>query len=93
MALEARLAEQAGLAAAGTAQRIAALLERFRLPVKLPPHTSAAALIEVMRSDKKVRNAEIRMSLPKSIGTAHGASGSGWTVGVDLERLRGVLTP
>lgn len=93
MVLEAQLAEQTALAAAGTAQCIAALLERFQLPVKLPPHMSAAGLIEVMRSDKKVRNAEIRIAVPKSIGTAHGRSGGDWTVGVDLDRLRDVLTP
>ena len=88
MALEARLAENLAVAAPGTAPRVASLLQRFHLPVALPPDARADALIEVMRSDKKVRNAGIRVAVPKMIGAAHGDAADGWTIGVDMDRLR-----
>ena len=91
MALEARLAESLGVAAPGTAARVVAALQRFQLPVTLPRTTNAEDLIAVMQMDKKVRNSEIRIAVPKTIGVAHGDAEGGWTVGVNLDRFREVF--
>ena len=92
MVYEARLAEALGVAAAGTAERIARLLERFRLPLERPDGASADELIEAMRGDKKVRGGAIRFALPKEIGTMHGDAKHGWTVAVEEKRLREQLS-
>jgi 3-dehydroquinate synthetase len=48
-------------------------------------------LIAAMRADKKVRAGEIRLALPRAIGSAHGDDRAGWTVAVDEDALRQVL--
>jgi len=88
MVYEAQLAETLGIAAAGTAQRIAGLLERFHLPVERPEGSRAEELIAAMRGDKKARTGAIRFALPKKIGTVHGDATRGWTVPVEEERIR-----
>jgi len=91
MVYEGRLAETLGIAAAGTSQRIRAVLERLHLPVERPDASHVDDLIAAMRADKKVRAGEIRLALPRAIGTAHGDDGHGWTVAVDEATIRQVL--
>jgi 3-dehydroquinate synthase len=91
MVYEARLAEALGIAAQGTAERITRLLERFRLPLERPHTAGIDDLIEAMRGDKKARGGEIRFALPREIGVMHGDDKSGWTVGVEEQRIRDVL--
>ena len=91
MVYESRLAEMLGIAPAGTAQRITTVLERLHLPVERPDASQVDDLIAAMRSDKKVRAAEIRLALPRGIGSAHGDDGRGWTVPVDEATIRQVL--
>ena len=91
MVYEGRLAEMLGIAAAGTSQRIRAVLERLHLPVERPDASHVDDLIAAMRADKKVRAGEIRLALPRAIGTAHGNDVHGWTVAVDEATIRQVL--
>ena len=91
MVYESRLGEMLGIAPAGTAQRITTVLERLHLPVERPDASQVDDLIAAMRSDKKVRAAEIRVALPRAIGSAHGDDGGGWTVPVDEATIRQVL--
>jgi 3-dehydroquinate synthase len=91
MVYEGRLAESLGIAAAGTAQRIQAVLERLHLPVERPAGSQLDELIAAMRGDKKVRAGEIRLALPRAIGSAHGDDSQGWTVAVDEGAIRQVL--
>ena len=93
MVYEAQLAESLGIAAAGTAQRIAGLLERFHLPVERPEGSRVDDLIEAMRSDKKARAGVIRFALPQSIGKVAGDAQRGWTVPVEEGRLRELFSP
>ena len=80
MAVEAALAETAGLATPGTRQRILDLLARFDLPTTVPETVASGDLIEAMRADKKVRAGALRFALPAEVGRmAHGADGT-WTV-------------
>lgn len=91
MVYEGRLAESLGIATAGTAQRIEHVLERLHLPVERPGGSQVDALIAAMRNDKKVRAGDIRLALPRAIGSAHGDDGRGWTVAVTDEAIRQVL--
>ena len=91
MVYESRIGEQLGIAAAGTAQRIRGVLELLHLPVALPDASQLDDLVAAMRADKKVRAGEIRIALPRAIGTAHGDDGEGWTVPVTEPTIRQVL--
>lgn len=91
MVYEGRLAESLGIAAAGTAGRIQATLERLHLPVARPEGSQVDDLIAAMRADKKVRAGEIRLALPRAIGVAHGDDRQGWTVTVPEEVIRQLL--
>lgn len=91
MVYEGRIAESLGIAAAGTAQRIAAVLERLHLPIARPDASRVDQLIAAMRSDKKVRSGEIRLALPSAVGKPHGDDAHGWTVAVDDSLIRQVL--
>lgn len=88
MAAEARLAESLGIAAPGSLQRIADLLERLRLPVALPTDIGIDELIDAMRVDKKVRAGTLRFAVPAEIGTAAGDEATGWAVAVEEGRIR-----
>jgi 3-dehydroquinate synthase len=90
MALESRLAEQIGVAVAGTADTVSETLQAAGLPVALPPGFDGDAVIEAMRSDKKGRLGKTRFALPLRIGAMAGAE-AGWTVSVDDDQLREVL--
>jgi 3-dehydroquinate synthase len=90
MALESRLAEHIGVAQRGTAAKVAEALRLAGLPTELPPDFGVDAILEAMRSDKKVRTGSIRMALPARIGAMAGAE-SGWTVSVGDDQLREAL--
>jgi len=90
MAYEARLAERLGIAAAGTADRIRQLLERYGLPLKLPESATADELLATMQLDKKARAGTVRFALPETVGRMH-SDGSGWTVAAPERLVREVL--
>ncbi len=92
MALEARIAERSGTAEAGTAARVAALLEQFGLPLDAPQAANVDDLLATMGHDKKVRDGEIRFALPRRVGAMHGDAQHGWTVPVSEGLLREILS-
>jgi 3-dehydroquinate synthase len=69
MAYAARHSERLGLAEAGTAARLVALLERLGLPTALPPHPRKAYL-EALAVDKKKRDSRIHFVALRAIGSA-----------------------
>ena len=89
--LECRLAEQIGVAEAGTAATLAQVLERFGLPTHLPGDMPAEHLLEAMRFDKKNRGGSIRFALPRAVGIAHQADRH-WTVEIAPEIIRSSLS-
>jgi len=91
MAIEAKIAELAGVAEKGTAETIRSAVAGAGLPVARPDGMDADRMLEVMRTDKKVRGGTIQYSLPSTIGKMAGAD-SGWTVSVADEIVREVLT-
>lgn len=78
MMLAARLSSEMGLAPLLDAARLAALLERLRLPVAIPPRIAArldaSALLARMQLDKKNRGGRLRLILWRGIGRAFVAS-------------------
>jgi 3-dehydroquinate synthase len=91
MAVEARIAESAGLAVNGLTERLTELLERYGLPTAIPGSLSTDALLEVMGSDKKVRAGRIRFALPCEIGTVARSDDGAWTVPAEARVIRQVL--
>jgi 3-dehydroquinate synthase len=90
MALEGRLAEQIGVAKAGTAATIVKALQSAGLPTDLPTGFMAGEVIEAMKSDKKGVSGKTRFALPLRIGAMAGAE-TGWSVQVGDDQLREVL--
>ncbi|HTT68168.1 MAG TPA: 3-dehydroquinate synthase [Gemmatimonadales bacterium] len=91
MAVEAALAEAAGIASPGTRARVLELLGHFDLPTTVPETVACDDLLEAMRADKKVRAGALRFALPAAIGRmAHGADGA-WTVEMSPAQVRGAL--
>jgi 3-dehydroquinate synthase len=90
MALEGRLAEQIGVAKAGTAATIVKALQSAGLPTDLPTGFQAGEVIEAMKSDKKGVSGKTRFALPLRIGAMAGAE-TGWSVQVGDDQLREVL--
>ena len=90
MVHEARLAERLGIAAAGMADRIERLLQRYGLPLELPASATPDALLAIMQLDKKARAGAVRFALPEAVGRMHAAGGS-WTVAAPEDVVRDVL--
>jgi 3-dehydroquinate synthase len=74
---ECALAEAVGLAEKGLGARVAALLERLGLPVRLAQPIAGERLLGAMGSDKKNRGARIRFALPSRLGAMD--PGDRWT--------------
>jgi 3-dehydroquinate synthase len=90
MALEGRLAENIGVAKAGTAATISRTLAAAGLPTELPDGMDRKRLVDAMRTDKKGLSGKTRFALPLRIGAMAGAE-TGWTVPVSDNQLREVL--
>jgi len=70
MVIAAGLSESRGLCAPGAADRLAALLRQYRLPVKVPADLSADALTAALELDKKALASGLRLVLLDAIGSA-----------------------
>lgn len=89
MVLEARMAEQLGVATVGTASAIREACEAAGLPL-MPPRIPVERLLAFTRTDKKVRAGLVHYSLPKAIGEMAGAD-QGWSMPVPDAAVRAVL--
>lgn len=87
MVVEARLAEVVGLAGPGLSDTVRDALERFCLPVSLPPDLAADELLEAMHGDKKVRARAVRFALPARLGEMARHPDGAWSVEVEKERI------
>lgn len=68
LAAETRLAERLGLAEAGLAEQVAAVLQTLGLPARIPPGLDHAAIQAAMQLDKKRSDGLVRFSLPVRVG-------------------------
>jgi 3-dehydroquinate synthase len=80
-----RLAERAGLLAAGQARRIEALVRSVG-PLPAPPTATPGRLIEIMGADKKTRGGTLRFVLPHRIGHVETVAG------ISTQLVRDVLS-
>ncbi len=90
MVLEARIAEDLGLAKAGLRHTIANAVTAAVLPSELPNGLSAERLLAATYGDKKARSGFVRYALPRTIGTMESADGR-WSVPVSDEVVLSVL--
>ncbi len=70
MGVAASIAHILGMCDDDLLERQTAILEAFGLPTRLPAEADPEAIMEAMRSDKKVRQQRIRWVLPTAIGAA-----------------------
>jgi 3-dehydroquinate synthase len=70
MVIAARLSAARGLCRSGSAERIATLLGRFGLPVRVPGDLSVGGLASALELDKKALASGIRLVLLRAIGDA-----------------------
>jgi len=70
MVIAAGLSESRGLCAPGAANRLAALLRQYDLPVKVPADISVGALTGALELDKKALASGLRLVLLDAIGSA-----------------------
>jgi 3-dehydroquinate synthase len=90
LVVETRVAERMGVAVAGTADRIAAILGRLGLPVAPPSELDDAAVDRAMHADKKNRHGAVRAALLSSFG-AMARTDDSWTLPLDLSLVRSLL--
>lgn len=75
MVMAAELSAQLGYCEADIRKMLENLLHAFDLPIKLDSNVSAASLLDLMKSDKKVINDQHRLILMKGLGQAFIADG------------------
>jgi 3-dehydroquinate synthase len=68
LAVEARLAEDAGIADAGLAETILACLHGLGLPTAIPAWIDGAVFLKALRVDKKNAAGKVRFALPVRLG-------------------------
>lgn len=83
MAAEARLGEEVGITARGTAAALRHTLEAVGLPVGLPAESWPEQIVEVARRDKKARAARTRYSLIARIGEVARTGAGEWSHAID----------
>jgi 3-dehydroquinate synthase len=82
---ESYLAETLGIATDGVSGRVATLLTRLRLPVRLQTSISRRQLLDSMSQDKKNKKGEIHFALVSRAGQMH-RPGS-WTTAVPIREI------
>ncbi len=68
MVVEARMAEQIGLAEPGLSETIAGLLAEVGLPTEIPADLRTDKILQAMQLDKKRAGSKVRFALPVRIG-------------------------
>jgi 3-dehydroquinate synthase len=91
MAGEARLGRALEITAAPALQALEETLSAYRLPIRFPSTASPGRMLDVMRQDKKNRDASVRFAFLKTIGEMHREAGGGWTCGAPESAIRGVI--
>jgi 3-dehydroquinate synthase len=91
MMVEAAIGETVGTTAAGSADRLAAILGKFDLPVRVPPDLTVQQILDYTTVDKKARAGAVRYVLITKPGNvARGPNGE-WTHEVPTEIVRSTL--
>jgi 3-dehydroquinate synthase len=89
MVVESRIAELAGIADAGTADRVEGAVAGAGLPCEPPAWLDASTVLEATRTDKKGRRGAVEYSLPLRIGEMNPINE--WSVSIEDEIVREAL--
>jgi 3-dehydroquinate synthase len=87
---ESYLSETLKIGTPGLSGRVAALLNRLGLPVRLPPSIPLDHLVDRMSRDKKNRKGQIHFALLAGAGKMRRAEG--WTTPVPVPQIEAALT-
>jgi 3-dehydroquinate synthase len=87
--VECEIGEQSGIAQPGLRTRVAALLDEFGLPVRVPHSIPLTALLDGMQLDKKNREGRIHLALARAIGSVHRTER--WTTAVSPAQMGAAL--
>jgi 3-dehydroquinate synthase len=87
---ESYLSETLKIGTPGLSGRVAALLNRLGLPVRLRPSISVDHLLDSMSRDKKNRKGQIHFALLAGAGQMQRAEG--WTTPVPVPQIEAALT-
>lgn len=85
MVAETRLAEHLGIARAGLADDIRAVLQSCGLPVDIPAEINRKNMFELMQYDKKKKDGTVRCAVPQEIGKMQ------WNVAIDEEAIQWLI--
>lgn len=91
LVIESRIAEVMGVCDAGTADRIAALLEALHLPMRPSATLDRPRCLAAMRVDKKNRHGVVHAALLRRFGEVARGTDGGWTQPLDLEALPSLI--
>jgi 3-dehydroquinate synthase len=91
MVLEARLGEELGVTAAGTAEHLSEVLGRVGLEPGTPGPVDVEGILGWTRVDKKVRGGRVRYVLLREPGAVARAPDGGWSHAVDDAAVRRIL--
>lgn len=91
LVVEARLAEQLGVAETGLADMVGDAVRRAGLPDGPPASVSDAALLDATRTDKKARAGVVQYALPTRLGAMSVGPAGRWSTPVDDEAVRVAL--
>jgi 3-dehydroquinate synthase len=86
---ESHLAEELGIGAAELSRRVAALLTRLGLPVRVPAGIPRARLLDSMSRDKKNKRGDIHFALVARAGEMHRSDT--WTTAVPVHRIEAAM--
>ena len=86
---ESYLAEVVGVGAPGLSRRVAGLLTRLGLPVRLPAEIPRSRLLDTMALDKKNKKGEIHFALVARAGEMHRSET--WTTAVPAASIEAAL--
>ena len=91
MVTEAQLGRALGITGPNAVDAIIETLTAYQLPTSPPGQTDAGRLLEIMRHDKKVRDASVRFALLESVGKMRRDPTGAWTTSVEEKVVRSVL--
>ncbi len=91
LVVEARLAEQLGVAEHGLADMVADAVRRAGLPDGPPASVSDATLLEATRSDKKARAGVVQYALPTRLGAMSVGPAGRWSTPVPDDAVLAAL--
>ncbi len=91
MAAEARLGQGLGITDPATPPALVEALAAYQLPTETPADADVDRMIEVMRHDKKTREASVRFALLRTIGDMHRELTGEWTRTAPENAIRAAL--